>query len=79
MNISLFLLHDLIEGKEREMAKAPTKYTKPMKGLPIGSYAEVVDAAGKVTIKPKVSRKTSVSAKIAMRKSKRVKPVRRGA
>lgn len=65
--------------REFRMPKPPVKYRKPMKGIPIGSFEQIKDAAGKATLKPKVSRKTSVSAKIAMRNSKKVKPVRRGA
>lgn len=61
------------------MPKLPTKTkTKGLRGSQIGSsYADVTDASGKTVIKPKVSRKLDVSAKIRQRRSKRVKPVRR--
>lgn len=47
-------------------------------GIPIGSFDAIANAAGKMTVKPKVSRKTSVSQKNAQRKSKRVRVVKGG-
>lgn len=74
--ITHLLAFDAIQEKINAMPKKPTPKHK---GIPIGSYETIKDAAGKMTVKPKVSRKTSVSAKIAQRKSKKVKPVRRTA
>ena len=73
-SISGLILPQLIEEKIMAMKPRPK-----LKGIPIGTYDEVKDAAGKSTIKPKVKRKTSVSQKIAQRKSKRVRVARRTA
>ena len=47
-----------------------------MKGIPIGSFDEVKDAAGKTLIKPKLKRKAA-SEHIRQRKSKKVSVRRR--
>ena len=45
------------------------------RGIPIGSYEAVVDAAGKATIKPKRKRKP-LPQEIASRKKRRYKPAK---
>lgn len=57
----------------------PLKPRPRLKGIPIGSYQEIKDEAGKVKIKPKRKARMSVSDKIRQRKSKRQKVVRRTA
>lgn len=71
----MMALMQIIGTLERKMAKLPTKARH---GIPIGNFDAIKDAAGKMVVKPKVSRKTSVSQKIAQRKSKRVKVAKGG-
>lgn len=73
----MIALAQIIGTLERKMAMAKQP-TPARKGIHIGSYDAIKDAAGKMTIKPKVSRKTSVSQKIAQRSSKRVRVVKGG-
>lgn len=51
--VSTMILHQLIEAKIMALKPKPK-----LKGIPVGSFDAIADAAGKMKIKPKKKHKT---------------------